>query len=306
VQEPSVGKFFSALVVSVQCPLQLEEQCGCGEVRARSGGKWWCGCCGHTLFQKLSCSSLWHQSDGGSPCRCVELPPRMAGMATWLVMLSNTTTSGLYVVQSFMTCHRIASLAFARFHWFRTLNAWVKSSIILAVLLTTFFLYFSFINLLVTNHQWHAIGDLPALSSSTVPWQMSRHHPRTWPTGDPSFLLLIPPTLESILMVCEMAALMTVDFVHLKLSTPSRFVMCTKHDHSTLMVFVDCPWHLCFTGSPFQHYTLPLMINLPKWFIFSSWHSSSICHWYLYLSESPPVVPIICMLGPWIFLWHSV
>ena len=73
--------------------------------------------------------------------------------------------------------------------------------------------------------------------------------------------------------------------VHLKLSTPSIFVMCTKHDYSTLTVFVDCPWWLCFAGSLFQHYTLPLMINPPKWFVFSSWHSSSICHPYLYLSE---------------------
>jgi len=53
----------------------------------------------------------------------VELPPRMAGMAAWLVMLSDATSSGLYVVQSFMTCHGIASLAFAWFHWFRMLNA---------------------------------------------------------------------------------------------------------------------------------------------------------------------------------------
>ena len=53
----------------------------------------------------------------------VELPPRMAGMATWLVMLSDATSGGLCVVQSLMTCHRIASLAFAQFHWFRTLNA---------------------------------------------------------------------------------------------------------------------------------------------------------------------------------------
>jgi len=83
---------------------------------------------------------------------------------------------------------------------------------------------------------------LTALSSSTVLWRMSRHHPRTWPTGDLSFLLLILLIFKSILMVCEMVVLMTsVDFVHLKLSTPSRFVMCTKHDHSTLMVFVDCP-----------------------------------------------------------------
>jgi len=87
-----------------------------------------------------------------------------------------------------------------------------------------------------------------------------------------------------------------VCWLHLKLSTPSRFVMCTKHDHSTLMVFVDCPWRLCFTGSLFQHYTLPLMINPPKWFIFSSWHLSSICHACLYLSKPPLVVPIICQV----------
>jgi len=62
---------------------------------------------------------------------------------------------------------------------------------------------------------------------------------------------------------------------------------------STLAVFVDYPQCLCFADSPFQHYTLPLIINPPKWFIFSSWHSSSICHAYLYLSEPPPVVPII-------------
>ena len=52
----------------------------------------------------------------------VELPPRTAGMAAWLVALSNATSSGLYVVWSFMTCHGIALLAFAWFHWFRMLN----------------------------------------------------------------------------------------------------------------------------------------------------------------------------------------
>jgi len=46
----------------------------------------------------------------------VELPPRMAGMAAWLVVPSNATFSGLYVVWSFMTCHGIASLVFSQFH----------------------------------------------------------------------------------------------------------------------------------------------------------------------------------------------
>jgi len=53
----------------------------------------------------------------------VELPPRMAAMAAWLVVPSDATSGGLYVVRSFMTCHRIASPAFAQFHWFRMLNA---------------------------------------------------------------------------------------------------------------------------------------------------------------------------------------
>ena len=53
----------------------------------------------------------------------VELPPMMEGMATWLVVLSDATSGGSYVVWSFMTCHGIASPAFAWFHWFRTLNA---------------------------------------------------------------------------------------------------------------------------------------------------------------------------------------
>jgi len=53
----------------------------------------------------------------------VELPPRTAGMAAWLVVLSDATSGELYVVQSFMTCHGIASPAFAQFHWFRMLNA---------------------------------------------------------------------------------------------------------------------------------------------------------------------------------------
>jgi len=53
----------------------------------------------------------------------VELPPRTAGMAAWLVMPSDATSGGLYVVWSFMTCHGIASPAFAQFHWFRMLNA---------------------------------------------------------------------------------------------------------------------------------------------------------------------------------------
>ena len=50
----------------------------------------------------------------------VELLPRMAGMVAWLVAPSNATSGGLYVVWSFMTCHGIASPAFA---WFRMLNA---------------------------------------------------------------------------------------------------------------------------------------------------------------------------------------
>jgi len=90
-------------------------------------------------------------------------------------------------------------------------------------------------------------------------------------------------SVDNICWLCALKTFNTIKICHMYQAWPL----------STLTVFVDCPWHLCFASSPFQHYTLPLMINLPNWFIFSSWHSSSICHTDLYLSEPPPVVPII-------------
>jgi len=92
--------------------------------------------------------------------------------------------------------------------------------------------------------------------------------------------------------------------VHLKISTPSRFVMCTKHDHllsqSLLIVLNDYA-----SLAPYSNIIL-----------YHSWltHPNGS---YFHLDILHPYAMLICtfpnptsstyhMLGPWIFLWCSV
>jgi len=205
LQEPPVGKFFNTLVVFGAMPIDsrpLSAAWGAVQLWWGESEKWWQtgkhGCCGHTLFQRLSWPPACDiEVMAAVLVGMVEMPPRMAGHGG---MASHTIWCYLWWVICGMVLYDLPiglhHWPFSQFHWFRMLNAWVKSGIILAILLTTFFLYSSFINLLVTNHQWHVIGDLPALSSSTVPWQMSGHHPRTWSTGNPSFPLPISANIR--------------------------------------------------------------------------------------------------------------
>ena len=59
--------------------------------------------------------------------------------------------------------------------------------------------------------------------------------------------------IDDVCWLCALRTFNTVKICHVYQAWPL----------STLMVFVDCPQCLCFTSSPFQHYTLPLMINPP-------------------------------------------